>query len=85
MYDIENDPQCLKNLAFDECYSSLKETLKEKMIGDLKRQGDPRVLGNGDVFDQYPYSGENVKDFYNRYMGGEEIKTHWVNATDFEK
>lgn len=85
LYDIENDPQCLKNLAFDESYSSLKKTLKEKMIGDLKRQGDPRVLGNGDVFDQYPYSGENVKDFYNRYMGGEEIKTHWVNATDFEK
>tara|TARA_B100000900_G_scaffold33591_1_gene25301 strand:- start:12525 stop:12656 length:132 start_codon:yes stop_codon:yes gene_type:complete len=43
------------------------------------------VLGLGDVFDQYPYSGENVKDYYNRYMGVEEIKTHWVNATDFEK
>mgnify|MGYP004331577239 CR=1 FL=1 len=43
------------------------------------------MLGLGDVFDQCPYSGENVKDYYNRYMGVEEIKTHWVNATDFEK
>jgi hypothetical protein len=85
LYDIEKDPQCLKNLAFDESYSSLKISLKDKLIGDLKQQGDPRVLGNGDVFDQYPYSGENVKNFYSRHMEGEKIKTHWVNPTDFEK
>ncbi|MGB2164522.1 MAG: heparan N-sulfatase, partial [Flavobacteriaceae bacterium] len=85
LYDIEKDPQCLKNLAFDESYSSLKISLKDKLIGDLKQQGDPRVLGNGDVFDQYPYSGENVKNFYSRHMGGEKIKTHWVNPSDFEK
>ena len=85
LYDIEKDPQCLRNLAFDESYSSLKKSLKDKLIGDLKQQGDPRVLGNGDVFDQYPYSGENVKNFYSRHMGGEKIKTHWVNPSDFEK
>ena len=85
LYEIEKDPQCLKNLAFDESYYSLKKSLKDKLIGDLKQQGDPRVLGNGDVFDQYPYSGENVKNFYSRHMGGEKIKTHWVNPSDFEK
>ena len=85
LYNIEKDPECLKNLAFDESYSSLKKSLKDKLIGDLKKQGDPRVLGNGDVFDQYPYSGENVKNFYSRHMGGEKIKTHWVNPSDFEK
>ena len=63
-----------QNLAFDESYSSLKKSLKDKLIGDLKKQGDPRVLGNGDVFDQYPYSGENVKNFYSRHMGGEKSK-----------
>ena len=85
LYDIEKDPQCLKNLAFDESYFTLKKSLRNKMIGDLKQQGDPRVQGNGDVFDQYPYSGESVKNFYSRYIGGEKIKTHWVNPTDFEK
>ena len=85
LYDIEKDPQCLNNLALDKNFTSIKKSLSDKLIEDLTRQEDPRVLGLGDVFDQYPYSGENVKDFYNRYMSGEEIKTHWVNATDFEK
>ena len=85
LYDIEKDPQCLKNLAFDESYFTLKKSLRNKKIVDLKQQGDPRVQGNGDVFDQYPYSGESVKNFYSRYIGGEKIKTHWVNPTDFEK
>ena len=80
-----NLPNKYKNLAFDESYFTLKKSLRNKMIGDLKQQGDPRVQGNGDLFDQYPYSGESVKNFYSRYMGGEKIKTHWVNPTDFEK
>lgn len=84
-YDLEKDPQCLENLAFDENYFSLKKGLKKLLIKDLKEQGDPRVLGNGDVFDKYPYSGENVKNFHSRHVGGEKIQTHWVNPTDFEK
>jgi hypothetical protein len=75
----------LENLAGYEELSDLKTKLQNQLINDLKEQGDPRVLGNGDIFDQYPYSGENVKNFYNRYMGGEKIETHWVNPTDFEK
>ena len=85
LYDIEKDPECLNNLALDKNFTSIKKSLSNKLIEDLTKQEDPRVLGLGDVFDKYPYSGENVKDFYNRYMSGEEIKTHWVNATDFEK
>ena len=83
--NIEKDAQCLKNLAYDDNFSSVKNDLKDKLTRDLEQQADPRVLGQGDIFDQYPYSGENVKDFYSRYMRGEEIKTHWVNPTDFEK
>jgi hypothetical protein len=72
-------------LALDESYSSIKEKLKNQLIDDLTHQGDPRVLGNGNVFDQYPYSGENVRNFYSRYRGGEKIETHWVNPSDFEQ
>ena len=85
LYDLETDPECLKNLALDESYSSIKEKLKNQLIDDLTHQGDPRVLGNGNVFDQYPYSGENVRNFYSRYRGGEKIETHWVNPSDFEQ
>lgn len=53
------------------------------MVQKLTEQKDPRMLGNGDVFDHYPYAG-NVKDFYNRYMNGENITAGWVNKTDFD-
>jgi arylsulfatase A-like enzyme len=85
LYNLEIDPQCLKNLALDIRYSSIKEKLKNQLIKDLTQQGDPRVLGNGYVFDQYPYSGKNVRNFYTRYRGGEKIETHWVNPSDFEQ
>lgn len=84
LYNIEKDPQCLENLAENQNYSDLKIKLKKQLINDLKDQGDPRILGNGDLFDQYPYSGDDVKNFYHRHMSGEKIKTHWVNSTDFE-
>ena len=28
--------------------------LREKLLAELKRQEDPRVLGRGDIFDRYP-------------------------------
>ena len=43
------------------------------------------MFGKGDVFDNYPYSGESTDNFYRRYMGGEKIKAGWVRPTDFEK
>ncbi len=35
--------------AFAEKLTNLRETL----MSELKKQNDPRVLGQGDVFDQY--------------------------------
>jgi len=57
------------------------------MTEELKRQGDPRVTGNGDVFDRYLYASEATRDFYNRYMRGELSRRSagWVDSTDFEK
>lgn len=85
LYDIQNDPYCLNNLSSIAKYDELKKALEKKMMDQLTEQGDPRVLGKGDLFDQYPYSGENVRDFYHRYKRGENIKTPWVNPSDFEK
>jgi len=43
------------------------------------------MFGKGDVFDNYPYSGESTGNFYRRYMGGEKVRAGWVRPTDFEK
>lgn len=70
LYDLHTDPFCMKNLANDISFKKQKENLKMLMEAELKKQGDPRMSGTGNIFDSYP-SASDAKDFYNRYMKGE--------------
>lgn len=54
LYQIKNDPACLENLADKAAFSAKKEELKTQLFETLKQQGDPRVLGTGDIFESYP-------------------------------
>lgn len=85
LYNIKKDPECLENLINRSEYSKVKSELRDQLFKELKEQGDPRMFGNGQVFDKYPYA-EEQRDFYNRYMKGEIKKSSagWVNSTDFE-
>jgi len=84
LYDIKSDPFCMKNLADDESLAERKSKMMEEMTLKLTEQGDPRILGNGDIFDNYTYSSPATRDYYNRYMGGEEVPAGWVNKTDYD-
>jgi N-sulfoglucosamine sulfohydrolase len=86
MYDVRKDPDCLNNLIHSPAFTDLAGKLKQQLFGQLKQQGDPRMFGNGKVFDQYPYAGPE-KDFYNRFKTGKVNANtpKWVNPTDFEK
>jgi arylsulfatase A-like enzyme len=84
LYQIGNDPDCMQNLAIHPEYQTMKQQLKEQMYTALKAQGDPRMFGNGHIFDEYEYAQENMKGFYERYMAGEDMKAGWVNESDFE-
>ena len=53
LFDVTKDPDCVKNLATDPAFADRLAKLKETLFADLKRQDDPRVSGNADVFDQY--------------------------------
>ena len=83
LYNIKEDPFCMNNLAANEDYYELRNTMNKEMIEKLEKQGDPRILGNGDVFDNYEYSGV-VRNYYNRYMQGEEVPANWVNKSDYD-
>ncbi|MCE6992627.1 sulfatase [Dyadobacter sp. CY323] len=85
LYDIVKDPDAMKNLASDPAYAKAKMALKTQMERELKSQKDPRMFGNGAVFDNYPYAEPATRNFYERYMKGEKVKAGWVNASDFEK
>jgi len=84
LFNIRKDPACMVNLAEHDDYQTKKTELLNEMTAKLKAQGDPRINGNGDVFDKYPYANPGEQNFYERYMGGEKIKAGWVNPSDFE-
>jgi arylsulfatase A-like enzyme len=85
LYNIEEDPYCLNNLALDPSYSEIMNQLKLDMATRLEAQEDPRMAGNGDIFDSYLYSNEADQNFYERFMAGEDVHAGWVNESDFEK
>jgi len=53
LYDVVNDPYQLKNIAADPAYQSVRERLREKLKEELRRTGDPRSQGKGEVFEKY--------------------------------
>jgi hypothetical protein len=87
LYDIGKDPACVDNLANNAGYRSLMQNLMNLMFDELRAQEDPRVSGNGDIFDKYPYADNSTKDFYNRYMNKmiSRKTAGWVDSTDFEE
>jgi hypothetical protein len=54
LYNLKADADCVRNLADDPAYKQQLEALREKLFSRLRQQGDPRMEGKGDVFDNYP-------------------------------
>ncbi len=84
LYLIKEDPQCMNNLATSPDLQEVRLSLRKQMEDELAAQEDPRMLGKGQVFDDYPYMDKKTQSFYERYMAGEEVRAGWVEKTDFE-
>ncbi len=83
LFDIAKDPYCMTNLAATEGAAARVASMRQQMETELAAEGDPRMSGNGAVFDAYPYSGK-VAGMYERYLAGEKLNTGWVEDADFE-
>jgi hypothetical protein len=61
--------------------------MKTRMEEMLKEQEDPRMLGNGAIFNSYWFSNEMGWNYFERFMAGEFTMedTKWVNPGDQEK
>ncbi|MEA1877815.1 MAG: sulfatase [Bacteroidota bacterium] len=55
LYDMLNDPFQLVNLAGSPDYDAVRTELKEELFTLLEESEDPRVIGGGEEFDEYPY------------------------------
>ena len=85
LYDLDHDPDCVDNLAAEPEQAGRKRQLRARLFDALEAQDDPRMRGQGHLFDEYPYSDEGSRGFYDRYMRGESLEAGWVEPTDFEK
>jgi arylsulfatase A-like enzyme len=55
LYDVIKDPFQLYNLAETGEYLDIKRSMAEKLEVRLRETNDPRIVGGGEKFDQYPY------------------------------
>ena len=85
LFLLTDDPYCVNNLALDERYSTIKEELLANMEEELKKQEDPRMFGNGDIFHSYFYTWEKYRNLYDRMINkGEKLSPGWINVSDIE-
>jgi hypothetical protein len=61
LYDLKKDPDCVENVANDQTYSASATVLRDKLFAELKKQNDPRLLGKGEIFDDYISPKSNAK------------------------
>jgi arylsulfatase A-like enzyme len=81
-FDLRTDRDCVRNLAADPAQRPRMDALRQRMEAALLAQGDPRMLGQGAVFDAYPAT--KGRGFYERHQRGEPVEADWVEPTDFE-
>lgn len=55
LYDVQNDPDQIRNLASDPQYTAQKQWLSSRLIQLLKEASDPRVTGEGLTFERPPF------------------------------
>jgi N-sulfoglucosamine sulfohydrolase len=83
LYNLTTDRHCTKNIASQSDQQSISKILRSQMEEELKIQNDPRMFGNGKLFDEYPAT--NGAGFYDKYQRGENPKAGWISPTDIEK
>ncbi len=57
LYDLRRDPDQLLNVIDDPAYAAARTQLATRLAQLLADTGDPRVVGGGEQFDEYPYLG----------------------------
>jgi N-sulfoglucosamine sulfohydrolase len=53
LYDIQNDPGCLNNLAENPAFEDVLIDHRNRLQVRLDLTHDPRVVGNGDIWEEY--------------------------------
>ena len=69
LFDLDADPYGTNNLAPTQ--TAKCDELREELFAVLKAQEDPRMLGQGHIFDEYPHHNELLRGYYERWLATE--------------
>lgn len=61
LYDLERDPDQVENVAGRPTYRDAQRLLRSRLEAWLRDTGDPRMAGDDDRWDRFPYYGERAK------------------------
>jgi len=84
LYDLRTDRECIHNLAAKAEFATIKQKLQKQLVAELQKQNDPRMIGKGYVFDNYPVAPLEYMNYYENYLLGKAKKVNWVNPEDYE-
>ncbi len=62
LFDLKRDPFQMRNIAQDPAHAEMVKELKQRLLVELKRTGDPRVIDDGKFFETPPMAGPIPED-----------------------
>jgi N-sulfoglucosamine sulfohydrolase len=57
LYDLRSDPHQVKNVAAQPAYAATAAALEQRLLDELRRTGDPRLVDGGRFFETPPMAG----------------------------
>ncbi|MBM3998030.1 MAG: sulfatase [Planctomycetes bacterium] len=57
LFDLKDDPHQMRSVAADPAYAGVVRDLRERLMAELRRSGDPRVVDDGRYFETPPLAG----------------------------
>jgi arylsulfatase A-like enzyme len=57
LFDLKKDPHQMKNVAADPAYAAAVTKMRQQLLAELQRSGDPRLIDDGKFFETPPMAG----------------------------
>ncbi len=58
LYDLRKDPHETKNVAEEPAYAPIRQEYEERLLAELTRTGDPRLVDDGKFFETPPLADQ---------------------------
>ncbi|HTN74489.1 MAG TPA: sulfatase [Pirellulaceae bacterium] len=61
LYDLKADPHQMRNVAADSKFADIRVKLETRLLAELERTGDPRLIDDGKYYETAPLAGPVLK------------------------